>query len=332
MKKLAPLRKQKRDEDKKSSLSDSSQKKQKIKANNNNNDNDDDDDEWERIEKNANKADNTNDNDDNDDDDDDEDEEDDIPLQNDSKTFTEEQYTFDFNDISENHIESVTTILKSSLFGNPTTSYQIAQDIVSSSIGTCIVNEGSEDVFAFASVLTLDQLKSSNSPLNKLIEDILANISKVSSSTATKVMKLFESQLKDKSNEVGILLHSRFTNLPIQLITPLHKNLIDDIKWAKTEGSKSEKGLKKVLLLSSCNISDNDNTNKTTSKSENSITDVTGSSNIMHDYFENDIFCQHSNGILHMKTSIIQNKALTISLVDIDKLDKCLNEISNMLD
>jgi hypothetical protein len=323
---LAPLRKPSKDSKKR--VTEDTTTKVKQKRSKFNQDDEDNDSEWERIERVSNKVDNIGDDGD-DDDDDDDDEEDDIPLQSDTKQITEEQYTFDFNDIMENHTESITTILKSSHFGNPTISYQIAQEIVNSAIGTCIVCDGGEDVFGFASVITLDQIRSSNSPLIKIVDELLANISKTA--TTSKIMKLFESQLKNKSNEVGILLHSRFANLPIQLISPLHKNIIDDIKWAKTEGTESEKALKSVLLLSVCNISDIENGNKKSSKSEALVSDTSGSSNVIHDYFENDIFCQHSIGVLQMKSSFMPNKTLSASLIEIDKLDKCLHEINNML-
>jgi hypothetical protein len=131
-------------------------------------------------------------------------------------------------------------------------------------------------------------------------------------------------------DEIGILLHSRFTNLPIQLLSPLHKNLIDDIKWAKKDGTKTEKILKKVLLLSVCNISDNNKSLKQT-KSDN-IIDVTGSSSVLHEYFENDIYCQNSIGVLQFKSSLVQNKNLCVALIEIDRLDKCLKQINSMIE
>merc|ERR1719401_521519 len=40
---------------------------------------------------------------------------------------------------------------------------------------------------------------------------------------------------KEKAgNEVGLLLAERFANMPLALIPPLHRALIDDIEWSCT--------------------------------------------------------------------------------------------------
>jgi len=38
----------------------------------------------------------------------------------------------------------------------------------------------------------------------------------------------------------GLLLHKRFTNLPIQLVGALHRNLEEDVSWAQQQASDED--------------------------------------------------------------------------------------------
>ena len=93
---------------------------------------DEEDDEWARIEKEQNKnrgkgdVDEDDDSDDDSDDDDDE-EEDDIKFEG-NQGETTMDYDFEFVDIDTDHIESITTLMKT-LIPNPTTAYQLSTHI-----------------------------------------------------------------------------------------------------------------------------------------------------------------------------------------------------------
>lgn len=62
----------------------------------------------------------------------------------------------------------------------------------------------------------------------------------------------------------GILVHKRFTNLPLQLMTALHRNLEEDISWAKQQASEdaesdsgAEDSLKAVASATELNSQQN---------------------------------------------------------------------------
>eukprot|EP01035_Chromulina_nebulosa_P000687 gene687-948_t len=82
-------------------------------------------------------------------------------------------------------------------------------------------------------------------------------------------MELLRRVLSPSSEEcaTGVLIYRTYTNLPFQLVGPLHKNLWEDYCWAKSEEaardtaeeSPSDKerrtffcGLKNILLLCAC--------------------------------------------------------------------------------
>ena len=83
-----------------------------------------------------------------------------------------EQYTFEFNDMRESFTEGVCTLLRSKFIPNPTTAYHVACDITSQTVvGTAIVCEGGDDVFAFATVLPMVK-QQSGTPFHSLLQTL----------------------------------------------------------------------------------------------------------------------------------------------------------------
>jgi hypothetical protein len=121
-------------------ITNNSNKDNNFNNNNNNNNDDDDDDEWAKIEKNASgkkidlHSENSNDDEsDNDESDDDDESDNDIEIDHDSKLFTDEEFTFEFNDMRDEYCESICSLLGNKMFPNPTDSYNVAQVITSQS-------------------------------------------------------------------------------------------------------------------------------------------------------------------------------------------------------
>ena len=136
-------------------------------------------------------------------------------------------------------------------------------------IGTAVTCAGESDVFAFAAVVPitdpgplqplLDSLRSSlqshTSDSSKCTHHTIHKTS--SSSTSTNILPLSLLDLLSHTTspttsspssttaastslpskveyKTGLLLTNKFTNLPLPLIAPLHKNLYDDILWIKS--------------------------------------------------------------------------------------------------
>ena len=137
-------------------------------------------------------------------------------------------------------------------------------------IGTAVTCAGESDVFAFTSVVPindpgplqplLDSLKSSlqsHTSDSKSTHNTSLKTSSSTSSTSTPPLSLLDllshttpppstsssssftttpsTSLPSKVEyKTGLLLTNKFTNLPLPLIAPLHKNLYDDILWIKS--------------------------------------------------------------------------------------------------
>ena len=112
--------------------------------------------------------------------------------------------------------------------------------------------EGNNDVFAFATVLPLSTLKQggalslllgqlqrgihaipagSRSPATTLVLNSISPVTSSSSSSSSPTAA---------ASTTGILLHKRFSNLPLELIAPLHSNLEEDLSWASQSAQKQK--------------------------------------------------------------------------------------------
>jgi len=154
---------------------------------------------------------------------------------------TKEQYTFEFNDMKSDYTESICSMLKISLVVNPSAAYVLANSITDQSIvGTSVVSEGGDDVFGFATVLptnivfSKENVSKKNSILNPLVVLLNEFQIKLNSLADKSVKNSFVKYLFDPYHSAasGIMVQCRFTNLPLQLIVDLHKNLNEDIKYA----------------------------------------------------------------------------------------------------
>ena len=113
--------------------------------------------------------------------------EDGIGLDNSKVEHISEEYTFEFNDMREGFTESITTLLKARFIPNPKAAYQVACDITSqTAVGTVIVCEGGDDVFAFATVLPLINQK--NGALYNTLQQFAKALDKPTFSTTSLIL------------------------------------------------------------------------------------------------------------------------------------------------
>eukprot|EP01038_Epipyxis_sp_PR26KG_P011686 gene11686-15648_t len=238
---------------------------------------DDEDDEWKRIEDENNNDNNHSDKSDDHTSDSDDDSANQINIEGSIEHMTTEDYTFEFNDMRDTYCEGITVLLRDFII-NPTYAYQLAHVITNQTIvGTVINCEGGEDAFAFATVLPLIKYKNLH-PLKELfvqLEIALNELIKQSNnSTTIDPINLFLESISSTSSSqsTGLMIHKRFSNLPIQLIGPLHRNLEDDLLYAKQLSSSNSNFSNNKQ--NNFTFSDNNNNNKILTVDTSVVTSV----------------------------------------------------------
>lgn len=301
---------------------------------------DDEDDEWSKIEKEANSE-------DDDEEDSDDDSEDEIKLDAKPEEISED-FTFEFNDMKEAYAEGICTLMKKYIL-NPSEAYSVAEIITNQSIvGTAITCEGADDCFGLATVLPLAKVKDTIT-MGKVVNHLTTLLTGLNSKNESSVAKLLKAVNADTT---GLLFHHRFSNLPLQLIGHLHRNLEEDVVWAKqfateeeaensdinkSSSSSSSSGgtktknffhtLSHVLLL--CPVSGAEKTFDLAG-----VTDVLGSSAVMFDMFEDEVYFQHATSAVLFKPAKGSNcgwEQLVAVMVPVNKLKECVKGISALL-
>lgn len=293
---------------------------------------DDDDDElWAKIEADDEAA--ARDEDEDDDNDDEDDDNDEINIQGAVEHISEE-YTFEFNDMRDDFANGICTLLRS-IVVNPTDAYTLASSIsVQTIVGTTIVCEGEHDVFAFATVLPIAKQKSG--PLFMILEHLRRGIVTLNSTARSPGIELMAECISGAQGGVtGIFLHQRFSNLPLELISHLHRNLDEDVGWAQqlhdtdTDGNAAQeasefKSLQFVILLACCDIQG--------PKQDigSSAIDVSGSSSLLFHNFEDESYFQEAISTVLFKPPQSEHR-LCASLIPVASMKKCHLNISSLI-
>jgi uncharacterized protein YbbK (DUF523 family) len=124
------------------------------------------------------------------------------------------------------------------------------------------------------------------------------------------------------------MLYRKFTNLPLELIGSLHQALRDDLKWA-SENSDSDledqnfySRMSHIVLICPATAEG--------FQVERSAIDVTGSSSVMFDYFEDEIYHQRSTKSFLFRSNM--TKGLMAGLVvPTNALQRCVDDIHALL-
>jgi len=99
-------------------------------------------------------------------------------------------------------------------------------------LGTTVKTDGNEsDPFAFLTVINL-HTHASNPAVATLADHILSK----SSANPTLRAKLAGLLAPGSSAQVGLILTERLINMPVQVVPPMYKMLLEEIEWALQEG------------------------------------------------------------------------------------------------
>lgn len=96
-------------------------------------------------------------------------------------------------------------------------------------------------------------------------------------------------------------------NIPLELIYQLHRNLSDDLTWILDPSKRGTEiaedllsafdAMEQIVIFRPC-APDSDSSS---SSSSNKVEHVTGSSSIMFDYFEDDVYFEHADLAFKLK-------------------------------
>ena len=154
----------------------------------------------------------------------------------------------------------------------------------------------------------------------------------------------------------SIMIHNRFTNLPLPLIGALHRNLEEDISWAKQQAN-NDSSIQKVdnlnqssddlnsqdndkndfgvinfiILLSTCTFTEDSQFNFDGNNSNKSY-NVTGNSSIIFDLFEDECYFQNCSSavLFKCKESYYKDSPMVAMLIPISKLTVVINSIMKL--
>lgn len=162
-----------------------------------------------------------------------------------------------------------------------------------------------------------------------MLEDLVTSVRKTaaSSSASTTADTFLDFVTGSRVCTTGVLLHKRFSNLPIQLVGPLHINLEEDLGWAQHnhESDDSEqndfRSMQYILLLCSCSLVGESNLVEN-SKAIN----VLGNSGLLFEYFEDEILTQNATSAYLFRPRGTAT-SLVAAIVPIACLKKCVNAI-----
>ena len=125
----------------------------------------------------------------------------------------------------------------------------------------------------------------------------------------------------------GVMIHGRISNLPLGLVAPMHRNLWEDLQWSRSNGDGLEseeashfRPLSSLLLITTCS-------NPPSGSAE--VQDVTHSSSLLMDNFDDDIFLQEAVAAMLYKPSH-SRVHLVAMLLPISSITNCIQQIANL--
>lgn len=154
-------------------------------------------------------------------------------------------------------------------------------------------------------------------------------VDRAGSSTATAMREHLS--LSDL-NHTLLMLESRFSNLPLQLITPLFRNMEHDLEWVQSSDSGSAVSVSTVaqfshvntlLFICPCSLSGE------ASVPAGSCLDVLGSSIVMFDNFEAEVFFEEASAAIAYQSPLKSH--LVAMLLPLSKLKNCIKTLQTML-
>jgi len=144
------------------------------------------------------------------------------PIDLSSNQMEEIPVSFDFCDPNEKYFHPIRSLIDNRFFKDEVGLEigELAELIINQgAVGTFVVQEGGRDVFAFITVLPLSFHKD-----KPAISSLVHYLKKKNKHMETKIFR--------KNTNVGLLIHERMINLPLQIIPTLHNSVLMDIDWA----------------------------------------------------------------------------------------------------
>jgi hypothetical protein len=140
--------------------------------------------------------------------------------------------------------------------------------------------------------------------------------------------------LSDLSKSL-LFLHSRFSNLPLELIAPLFRNMAHDLDWVQSSNSNSAAtvtttaqfaGVESILLICPGTLSEGSKQKIPTG----GCIDVAGSSALLFNNFEDETFFEESTAAVLYQSQGIKMPMVAM-LFPLSKLAKCVQTLHDML-
>ena len=133
-----------------------------------------------------------------------------------------------------------------------------------------------------------------------------------------------------------LFLHHRFSNLPIELIVPLFRNMLHDLEWVQSPENNSAvpvttvaqfSNIETIVFICPCSLSTEDNSKLL---SEGDCIDILGSSSVLFDNFEDETFFENcTSAILYNSQGL--KRSLAAMLLPLSKVSKCFQALDDMI-
>mmetsp|Transcript_8879 Transcript_8879/g.13309 ORF Transcript_8879/g.13309 Transcript_8879/m.13309 type:complete len:312 (+) Transcript_8879:71-1006(+) len=248
--------------------------------------------------------------------------------------------TFEFNDMQDEYGDGVAKMLS---FLLPHSQARELGEFVAcqGEVGTAVVCEEGDDVFAYATVVPLPKLQSSCEPMGRLLGEVLGAVSGLGS-RCEGAEELISCVSSTRSSQTGVYLHGRYLNLPLQLVEPLHQNLYDDIKWAASGSTTTTNestdtadadvavpsgefaSISMLLMIVECSLADAQQIK------QGSCVSVTGSSSLVFSNFEDDIFFEEAVCAVLMRPTM-SSKQVCVMLIPLASMPGCISKIGSLV-
>lgn len=166
--------------------------------------------------------------------------------------------------------------------------------------------------------------------MNKVMMELKGSVS--SSRGGSSVAMHEHLSLSDLSKSL-LFLHARFSNLPLELITPLFRNMAHDLEWVQSSDNNSAvtvttmaqfTGIEHLLLICPASLSD------AAKVPAGGCIDICGSSAVLFDYFEDETFFEEATAAVLYQSAGLK-KTLAAMLIPLSKLAKCIQALHELL-
>lgn len=247
--------------------------------------------------------------------------------------------TFEFNDMKESYSYGIALMLQFILLKHEG---RTVGDVIASQseVGTAVVCEEGDDVFAYASIVPLSKILDGSNYFQQFFDELTLSVTQLNPDEG--VNQLLSCINGSRRNTTGVYFQGRYVNLPVQLITPLHSNLLEDLQWfinqERSQNSTSTSSnsdstqvtnfsnLEYVIMFTPASTESNSSQLK-----KGTCRNITGSSSaVIFNNFEDDIFFSYSNCVIQFQPSKItseSNSTVCVFLLPLNILSKCIDDI-----